>query len=96
MKMQWKIIIYITKNSTVLFQTGGRLKLTDKELQFKPSDKGKKGETIGKDDIELVNWQRLAGTWGVRIFTTDGKLHRFAGFKENVRLFFQLEFWNEN
>ena len=75
-------------------QTGGRLKLTDKELQFKPSDKSKKGETVGKDDIELVNWQRLAGTWGVRIFTADGKLHRFAGFKENVRFFELLSFQN--
>ena len=28
------------------------------------------------DDIELVNWQRLAGAWGIRIFTKDGELHR--------------------
>jgi len=65
--------------------TSGRLKLTDRELQFKPSDKGRKGENVNKEDIELVNWQRLAGTWGIRIFTSDGKLHRFAGFKEGER-----------
>ena len=28
-------------------------------------------------DIELVNWQRLAGVWGIRMFTKDGALHRF-------------------
>ena len=33
----------------------------------------------------MVNWQRLAGTWGIRIFTSDGKLHRFAGFRDNDR-----------
>ena len=66
------------------FQTNGRLKLTDKEIQFKASDKSRKGETISKGEIELVNWQRLAGTWGIRIFTAEGKLHRFAGFKEAV------------
>ena len=58
--------------------------MTDKELQFKPSDKGRKGENVSKENIEIVNWQRLAGTWGIRIFTTDGKLHRFAGFKDAV------------
>ena len=63
--------------------------MTDKELTFKPSNKGKKEEIVGKDDIELVNWQRLAGTWGVRIFTSDGKLHRFAGFKENVSFLYE-------
>ena len=49
-------------------------------------DKGRKGETVAKENIELVNWQRLAGTWGIRIFTADGKLHRFAGFKEGVSI----------
>jgi len=63
----------------------GRLKLTDKDLQFKPSGKSSKTETVIKEDIELVNWQRLAGTWGIRIFTTEGVLHRFAGFKEAER-----------
>ena len=65
--------------------TSGRLKLTDKELQFKPLGKSGKLETVIKEDIELVNWQRLAGSWGIRIFTNEGKLHRFAGFKEAER-----------
>ena len=65
--------------------TAGRLKLTDNEIQFRCSGKSGKTETVIKDDIELVNWQRLAGTWGIRIFTTEGKLHRFAGFKEAER-----------
>lgn len=63
----------------------GRLKLTDKELQFKPSKASSKSENVAKEDIDVVNWQRLAGSWGIRIFTNDGKLHRFAGFKEDER-----------
>jgi hypothetical protein len=39
---------------------------------------------IPPDQIDVVNWQRLAGSWGIRIFTKDGLLHRFAGFKEAV------------
>ena len=35
--------------------------------------------------IDVVNWQRLAGGWGIRLFTKDGNLHRFAGFKEAER-----------
>lgn len=34
--------------------------------------------------MEMVNWQRLAGSWGIRLFTEDGTLYRFAGFKEPV------------
>ena len=59
------------------------MKLTDEKIQFKQS-KGGKIEQVAKDDIDLVNWQRLAGTWGIRIFTKNGALHRFAGFKEPV------------
>jgi len=64
---------------------GGRLKLSDKELLFKPSKSSSKSENVSKEDIDVVNWQRLAGSWGIRIFTNDGKLHRFAGFKETER-----------
>jgi len=63
----------------------GRLKLTDKEISFKPSKQSKKGETVPKDDVDVVNWQRLAGGWGIRIFTSTGKLYRFAGFKDTER-----------
>ena len=65
--------------------TTGRLKLTDKELQFRASGKSSKTETVIREDIEVVNWQRLAGTWGIRIFTNEGKLLRFTGFKEAER-----------
>ena len=65
-------------------QIPGRMKLTDEKIIFKQS-KGGKTEQVNKDDVDLVNWQRLAGTWGIRIFTKNGALHRFAGFKEPVR-----------
>ena len=63
----------------------GRLKLTDEKVVFKSATKSGKAETIERNEIELVNWQRLAGTWGIRIFTKNGILHRFAGFKDSER-----------
>jgi structure-specific recognition protein 1 len=68
----------------VFNQVDGRLKLTDEKIIFK-SQKSGKSEQIRRENIELVNWQRLAGTWGIRIFTDKGDLHRFAGFKDVER-----------
>ena len=58
------------------------MKLTDEKLIFKPGSKSGKTETVERSQLELVNWQRLAGSWGIRVFTKDGNLHRFAGFKD--------------
>ena len=50
---------------------------------FKNSKTGKV-EQISSSDIELVNWQRLAGAWGLRVFLRSGALHRYGGFKDSV------------
>ncbi|CAG0884008.1 unnamed protein product [Cyprideis torosa] len=60
----------------------GRLKLTSAALTFKAQKTGKT-DTIPAGDIELLNWQKIAGTWGVRIFLKNGSLHRFGGFVED-------------
>nr|SVE73448.1 EOG090X02Z1 [Daphnia atkinsoni] len=62
--------------------TPGRLKLTDQSIVFKNSKTGKV-EQISSSDIELVNWQRLAGAWGLRVFLKSGTLHRYGGFKDS-------------
>nr|SVE70315.1 EOG090X02Z1 [Daphnia similis]SVE70939.1 EOG090X02Z1 [Daphnia similis]SVE71570.1 EOG090X02Z1 [Daphnia similis]SVE72203.1 EOG090X02Z1 [Daphnia similis] len=62
--------------------TPGRLKLTDQSIVFKNSKTGKV-EQISSSDIELVNWQRLAGAWGLRVFLKSGALHRYGGFKDS-------------
>lgn len=62
----------------------GRLKLTDDKIMFTHTKSGKK-DTLKAEEIDLVNWQRLAGVWGIRMFTKTGNLHRFAGFKEPER-----------
>ena len=64
--------------------SNGHLKITDEKVVFNHTKSGRK-DTIKGSDIELVNWQRLAGVWGIRMFTKDGALHRFAGFKEPER-----------
>ena len=62
----------------------GLLKLTDEKIQFTHNKSGKK-ESVKAEEVEMVNWQRLAGGWGIRMFTKDGNLYRFAGFKEAER-----------
>ena len=59
------------------------MKLTDQSIVFKNAKTGKV-EQINSGDIEFVNWQRLAGTLGLRIFLRNGGLHRFGGFKDSV------------
>jgi len=62
----------------------GHLKMTEEKIVFHHSKTGRK-DTLVAGDIDIVNWQRIAGVWGIRIFTKDGHLHRFAGFKEAER-----------
>jgi len=64
--------------------SSGMLKITDQKIQFTHSRSGKK-EAVKAEEVEMVNWQRLAGGWGIRMFTKDGNLHRYAGFKEAER-----------
>ncbi|KYM92539.1 FACT complex subunit Ssrp1 [Atta colombica] len=63
-------------------ETPGRLKLTDQHLIFKNQKTGKV-EQISASDMEMVNYQKFIGTWGLRIFLKNGTLHRFKGFKES-------------
>ncbi|XP_068633015.1 FACT complex subunit Ssrp1 [Battus philenor] len=59
----------------------GRLKMTDQNIIFKNSKTGKV-EQISANDIDLVNFQKFIGSWGLRIFLKNGTLHRYGGFKE--------------
>ncbi|XP_055383339.1 FACT complex subunit Ssrp1 [Condylostylus longicornis] len=63
------------------YMTPGRLKMTDQNIIFKNSKTGRV-EQISPSDIDVVNFQKFVGTWGIRIFTKQGQLHRFRGFKE--------------
>ncbi|XP_067633596.1 FACT complex subunit Ssrp1 isoform X1 [Eurosta solidaginis] len=62
--------------------TPGRLKLTDQSIVFKNNKTGKV-EQIAADDIDLINSQKFVGNWGLRIFTKNGTLHRFCGFRDS-------------
>ncbi|XP_065367490.1 FACT complex subunit Ssrp1 [Calliphora vicina] len=62
--------------------TPGRLKMSDQQIVFKNNKTGKV-EQIAADDIDLINSQKFVGTWGLRIFTKNGNLHRFVGFKDS-------------
>lgn len=57
--------------------------MTDQSIIFKNSKTGKV-EQISSNDMELVNFQRFVGNWGLRIFLKNGILHRFGGFKDGV------------
>lgn len=75
--------------------TPGRLKLTDQHLIFKNQKTGKV-EQLSASDMEIVNFQKFIGTWGLRIFLKNGALHRFKGFKdadqEKIAKFFALNY----
>ncbi|XP_050535918.1 FACT complex subunit Ssrp1 [Daktulosphaira vitifoliae] len=60
----------------------GRLKFTDQNIAFKNIKTGKV-EQLTSSDIEFVNWQKLVGTCGIRIFLKNGNLHRYSGFNES-------------
>uniref|UniRef100_A0A182MYP1 FACT complex subunit SSRP1 n=1 Tax=Anopheles dirus TaxID=7168 RepID=A0A182MYP1_9DIPT len=57
----------------------GKLKMTDTAMVFK-SDKTGKVEQINSNDIDLINYQRFVGSFGLRVFLKNGSLHRFLGF----------------
>lgn len=78
------MIVYLLLIVLIL-QTPGRLKLTDQHIIFKNQKTGKV-EQISASDMEMVNYQKFIGTWGLRIFLKNGTLHRFRGFKEGVCL----------
>lgn len=60
----------------------GRLKMTEQNIVFKNKKTGKVDQ-INAPDLDFVNWQKLVGTWALRIFLKNGSLTRFAGFKES-------------
>ncbi|XP_017003111.2 FACT complex subunit Ssrp1 [Drosophila takahashii] len=62
--------------------SSGRLKLTDQSIIFKNTKTGKV-EQISAEDIDLINSQKFVGTWGLRVFTKSGVLHRFTGFRDS-------------
>ncbi|KAK3884833.1 hypothetical protein Pcinc_010918 [Petrolisthes cinctipes] len=59
-----------------------RLKLSDQGITYRNVKTGKV-ESLNASDLEVINWQRLAGSYGLRIFTENGNLYRFGGFKES-------------
>lgn len=71
--------------STSLDQVPCKLKLSDQGIAMRNIKTGKV-ENISAEDIQVVNWQRLSSSYGVRIFTSNGNLHRFGGFKESVSI----------
>lgn len=76
-------------------QTSGRLKLTNSNIIFKNNKTGKV-EQLTCADIELANFQRFVGSFGLRIFMKNGSLHRYIGLKsgdeEKIATFFKSNY----
>lgn len=68
--------------------------MTDQSIIFKNNKTGKVDQLNG-GDIELVNFQKFSESIGLRMFTKNGTLHRFIGFKlgEESKL---AEFFKKN
>lgn len=60
----------------------GKIKFTDQHVIFKNSKTGKVDQIVASD-IDLANWQKLVGSWALRVFLKNGILHRFSGFRES-------------
>jgi len=56
--------------------------MTEQNIIFKNTKTGKV-EQISAEDIDLINSQKFVGTWGLRVFTKGGVLHRFTGFRDS-------------
>ena len=61
-----------------------RLTFRPQSIIFKNIKTGKP-ITVPCDDIKSISWQRFASSWGVRIITKNGNLHRFDGLRTNDR-----------
>lgn len=72
--------VIISQFHLIHLQSTGRLKLTDQNIVFKNSKTGKVDQ-LSSSDIDVVNFHKLVGTFGIRIFTKNGTLVRFMGFK---------------
>lgn len=72
--------------------------MTNQSIIFK-SNKTGKVEQLNSDDIEIVNFQRFVGTFGLRMFTKNGALVRYMGFKpgeeEKIAPFFKKHYQQE-
>lgn len=53
--------------------------MTETNIIFK-NDKTGKVEQFTAGDIDLVNFQKFVGHFGLRFFMKNGSLHRFSGF----------------
>ncbi|ALC42119.1 Ssrp [Drosophila busckii] len=62
--------------------SAGRIKLTEQNIVFKNTKTGKVDQ-IAAEEIDLINAQKFVGTWGLRVFTKSGALHRFTGFRDS-------------
>lgn len=72
--------------------------MTDQNIIFKNSKTGRVDQ-LNSNDIEIVNFQRFVGSFGLRIFTKNGSLHRFMGLKsgeeEKIASFFKKNYQKE-
>ncbi|GAV03684.1 hypothetical protein RvY_14074 [Ramazzottius varieornatus] len=60
----------------------GRLSLNNQGLVFRNSKTGK-SIIVPPSEWEKTIWMRIAGSYGLKIFTKSGPMYRFAGFKDS-------------
>ena len=65
-------------------QDPGKLKIQPDGFYFK-SGKSGKAFHVSDADLDVVEWMRVARGHEIKIFTKDGNVTKFAGFKESVR-----------
>lgn len=73
----------IAKPERFDLQDPGKLKIQPDGFYFKSSKSGKAFH-VNEAELDVVEWMRVARGHEVKIFTKDGNVTKFAGFKESV------------
>ena len=73
----------ITHTSSKLLKDPGKLKIQPDGFYFKSTKSGKAFH-VSDGDLDVIEWMRVARGHEVKIFTVDGNVTKFAGFKESV------------
>ena len=74
----------LTQSYPILFlKDPGKLKIQPDGFYFKSTKSGKAFH-VSDGDLDVIEWMRVARGHEVKIFTVDGNVTKFAGFKESV------------
>ena len=83
MTFETKSVTFVNSLLSLFLKDPGKLKIQPDGFYFKSSKSGKAFH-VSDADLDIVEWMRVARGHEVKVFTKDGNITKFAGFKESV------------